>query len=113
MTWLAKSRIPSAAALAALGITLGLVLRTPPAPGIPPPSEICEGEASAILEGRTRREILAAWGEPDGTLSRFFGDVYRRNGNGTVVLYYDTALINEGAADTDTVPVLRAVFGET
>ena len=113
MTWLAKSRISSAAALAALGIALGLILQTPPAPGIPPPPEICEGEASAILEGRTRREILAAWGSRTGRSPASSGTSTGGMEMARLCYIYDTALINEGAADTDTVPVLRAVFDET
>ena len=61
--------------------------------------------AEAALLGRERQEILRAWGEPDGMLSGFFGDVYHLDGASRVIVYYDTEPMNNGTAGSDTVPV--------
>ena len=61
--------------------------------------------AEAALLGRERQEILRAWGEPDGMLSGFFGDVYHLDGASRVIVYYDTEPMNNGTASSDTVPV--------
>ena len=48
---------------------------------------------------------MNAWGEPDGTLSGFFGDIYELESGGQVILYYDTEPMSQGTADSSTVPV--------
>ena len=42
--------------------------------------------AEDVLLGLPRQEILNAWGEPDGTLSGFFGDIYELERGGQVIL---------------------------
>lgn len=45
-------------------------------------------EAKEALKDRSRREICDKWGEPDGTLSGFYGDIYVCSGR-KIVIYYD------------------------
>lgn len=45
-------------------------------------------EATVLLKDKTKEEIHDNWGEPDGTLSGFYGDIYVCNGK-SVVIYYD------------------------
>lgn len=52
--------------------------------------------AEAALLGLPRRDILNAWGQPDGMLSGLFGDIYTLEDGGQVVLYYDTELMGRG-----------------
>ena len=45
-------------------------------------------EATKALKGITETEIRENWGEPDGMLSGFYGDIYECNGK-SIVIYYD------------------------
>lgn len=82
---------------------------------LPSPEEL-PGMGQAAVEtallDRERREILRAWGEPDGMLSGFFGDVCRLDGGGHVIVYYDTKPMNGGTAGSNTVPVAHIRFTE-
>lgn len=103
-----RGRALPAAALAVLtAAALLLAGKTGPA-GLPGPEELPGmgwEAAEAALLGLPRQEILNAWGEPDGTLSGLFGDIYTLEGGGQVTVYYDTEPMNRGLADSYTVPV--------
>ncbi len=45
------------------------------------------------LLGQNRENIISLWGEPDSTLSGFWGDIWRLNneGNEQIILYYNKA----------------------
>ena len=45
-------------------------------------------EAAKALKNKTEKEIRDNWGEPDGMLSGFYGDIYEYSGK-TIVIYYD------------------------
>ena len=45
-------------------------------------------KATELLKNKTAKEIYNNWGEPDGTLSGFYGDIYVFNGK-SIVIYYD------------------------
>ena len=45
-------------------------------------------EATKVLKDRTEKEISDHWGEPDGMLSGFYGDIYVYNDR-QIVIYYD------------------------
>ena len=45
-------------------------------------------EATKALKDKTEKEINDNWGEPDGILSGFYGDIYDYNGK-RIVIYYD------------------------
>ena len=45
-------------------------------------------EATKALKNKTEKEIRDNWGEPDGMLSGFYGDIYEYSGK-TIVIYYD------------------------
>ena len=45
-------------------------------------------QAANALKGKTEKEINDKWGEPDGMLSGFYGDIYVYNGK-QIVIYYD------------------------
>ena len=74
--------------------------RTPPAAAL-----AALTAAEAALLGLPRQEILNAWGEPDGSLSGFFGDIYQLESGMCITVYYDPEPMNRGAADSCTVPV--------
>ena len=44
-------------------------------------------EATKILKGKTEKEIIDNWGEPDGTLSGFYGDIFVCNDKSIVVYF--------------------------
>lgn len=52
------------------------------------------------LPGRSREELLGAWGEPDGMLSGFYGDIWNLSGEDRdrIILYYDADGVVERAA---------------
>lgn len=108
MTQYLKGRaLPAAVLSAAAAVVLLLAAKTCPA--VFPTPETLSGmdpeAAEAALAGQTRRDILDAWGEPDGTLSGLFGDIYNVEEGVGVIIYYDTESVNQGAAGSDTVPV--------
>ena len=111
---LLKSRAFSVLLLAAA--TAGVLLAGKTAPAGPPALDRLPGmgreAAETALLGRERRELLDAWGEPDGMLSGFFGDVYHLKNGERVVVYYDVRPMNEGTADSRTVPVEHILFTE-
>ena len=41
------------------------------------------------LKGHSRDSVIDYWGEPDGMLSGFWGDIWKLNGLGEVIVYYD------------------------
>ena len=45
-------------------------------------------EATKALKGKTEKEIGDNWGEPDGMLSGFYGDIFEYDGK-QIVIYYD------------------------
>ena len=51
-------------------------------------AKLSKEEATAALKGRTEKEMTDQWGEPDGTLSGFYGDIYVCDGR-QIVIYYD------------------------
>lgn len=54
--------------------------------------ELSEQTMEAHLIGTPREDILAAWGEPDGTLSGLKGDIFKiPNSEKQIILYYDDA----------------------
>ena len=108
-----RGRALPAAALAVLTaavLTAAALLpagKTAPA-GLPGPEELSNmgrEAAEAALLDLPRQEILNAWGEPDGMLSGFFGDIYELESGGHIIVYYDTEPMNRGLADSYTVPV--------
>ncbi len=75
--------------------------------GFPTPEEILsmnQAEAEEALQGRPREDILSAWGEPDGSLSGLFGDIYRLE-DSSIILYY-----NVGTAGADGDPEHPLVY---
>ena len=105
-----KGRGLPAAMLAAL-TAAALLLAWKAAPAGLPGSEALFGmgpeAAETALLGHPRREILNAWGMPDGMLSGLFGDIYTLEDGAQVIVYYDTEPMNRGLADSYTVPVER------
>lgn len=108
MAKLMRGRALPAAALAVLAAAaIALAGRGGPA-GLPGPEELPDmgwEAAEAALLGLPRQDVLDAWGEPDGMLSGFFGDIYALEEGGRVIVYYDTEPMNRGEADSRTVPV--------
>ncbi|WP_297871890.1 hypothetical protein [uncultured Oscillibacter sp.] len=86
MTRLREGRVLSAAVLAVLALAVSLF------PSLPSP---------------------AAWGEPDGMLSGFFGGIYTLDSGGQVTVYYDTEPMNQGTADSQTIPVTHITHSES
>ncbi len=41
------------------------------------------------LSGRHEKELVAAWGKPDGMLSGFWGDVWYLDDHKEIIVYYD------------------------
>lgn len=103
-----RGRALPAAALAILtAAALLLAGKTAPA-GLPGPEALPgmgRKAAEAALLGLSRQEILNAWGEPDGMLSGFFGDIYALEDGAQVIVYYDPEPMSRGLADSYTVPV--------
>lgn len=103
-----RGRTLHTAALAA--VTAAAILlagRTAPA-GLPGPEMLAAmGPAAeeAALLGLPRKHILNAWGQPDGMLSGFFGDIYELESGARITVYYDPEPMNQGLADWYTVPV--------
>lgn len=104
-----RSRLTAAILMAAVPVALALVLEAGgPRTGFPAlealPAMGREAAEAALL-GRTREEILNAWGQPDGGLSGLFGDIYALENGSHVIVYYDPEPMNQGLADANTVPV--------
>ena len=108
MTQYLKGRaLPAAVLSAAAAVVLLLAAKTCPAV-FPTPETLSRMDpeaAESALTGRIRRDVLGVWGEPDGTLSGLFGDIYNMEEGVGVIVYYDTESVNQGAAGSDTVPV--------
>lgn len=112
MTRLREGRGLSAAVLAALALAVSLSLSS----SLPSPDAVAamtpEAADTALL-GQSRHRVLAAWGEPDGMLSGFFGDIYTLDSGGQVTVYYDTEPMNQGTADSQTIPVTHITHSES
>ena len=76
-------------------------------------SSLGQEAAEAALLGTPRQEVLSAWGEPDGMLSGFFGDIYALSSTVQVIVYYDTSRMSQGAADSLTVPVQHILIADS
>lgn len=48
-----------------------------------------EQQAAETLAGTSREVLRKAWGEPDGMLSGFYGDIYNGPDGKRIVVYYD------------------------
>ena len=97
--------LPAAVLAAMTAAVLVFAAKTGPA-GLPAPETLAAVPAAAeSLLGLPRRYVLNAWGEPDGTLSGLFGDIYALEGGAHVIVYYDTEPMGKGLADGYTVPV--------
>lgn len=48
-----------------------------------------EQQAAEALAGTSREALRKAWGEPDGMLSGFYGDIYNGPDGKRIVVYYD------------------------
>lgn len=70
-------------------------------------------ENLAALLGLPREDVLRAWGESDGCLSGFFGDIYTLESGARITVYYDTEPMSQGTADGQTVPVERVLISES
>ena len=49
---------------------------------------LSQKEATEILKGKTQKEVINNWGDPDAVLSGFYGDIYVYNDK-QIVIYYD------------------------
>lgn len=99
--------LPAAALAALTAVSLLLAGKTVPA-GLPGPEALPgmgREAAEAALLGLPRQEVLNAWGNPDGMLSGFFGDIYTLADGVSITVYYDTEPMSRGLADSYTVPV--------
>ena len=47
------------------------------------------------FEGCTKEELVQKWGNPDGTLSGFYGDIWAITENESIVVYYSANSIVE------------------
>lgn len=103
-----KGRGLPAAILAAL-TAAALLLAGKAAPANLPGPEALSGmgpeAAETALLGHPRREILNAWGMPDGMLSGLFGDIYALEDGAQVIVYYDPEPMSRGEADSYAIPV--------
>ena len=52
-------------------------------------------EATNVLKGRTRKEIIDNWGEPDEMLSGFYGDIYVCKDRHIVIYYNDESQVTD------------------
>lgn len=59
-------------------------------PGLEEIPSYTQAQLEEELSGLSNEEMHAAWGEPDGFLSGFWGDIWRFDeaGDGQVILYY-------------------------
>lgn len=48
-----------------------------------------ENDCLEELSGRHEKEMAAAWGEPDGMLSGFWGDIWYLSDDKQIIVYYD------------------------
>ncbi len=56
---------------------------------IPQLSQLNSVYGTEEVVGSTREQLTAKWGEPDGMLSGFFGDMWEVNGNDRITAYYN------------------------
>lgn len=59
-------------------------------------SEMTGEELYDVLHGISFKDIQAQWGEPDGMLSGFWGDIWILDDDYMLILYYD----DEGCVET-------------
>ncbi len=52
-------------------------------------------EATKLLKDKTEEEIHHKWGEPDGMLSGFYGDIYIYNEKIVVIYYDNSSMVSE------------------
>ena len=76
--------------LASLLLVIGCSSRSD-IPGLEDIPSYTQAQLEKELFGLSFEEMLAAWGEPDGYLSGFWGDIWRFDeaSDGQVILYYD------------------------
>lgn len=48
-----------------------------------------EGYATEKLKGYKNTQLVEVWGEPDGSLSGFWGDIWKTNNTYSIIVYYD------------------------
>lgn len=78
--------------LASLLLVIGCSSRSD-IPGLEDIPSYTQAQLEKELFGLSFEEMHAAWGEPDGYLSGFWGDIWRFDeaSDGQVILYYDAA----------------------
>ena len=78
--------------LASLLLVIGCSSRSD-IPGLEDIPSYTQAQLEKELFGLSFEEMHAAWGEPDGYLSGFWGDIWRFDeaSAGQVILYYDAA----------------------
>lgn len=76
--------------LASLLLVIGCSSRSD-IPGLEDIPSYTQAQLEKELFGLSFEEMHAAWGEPDGYLSGFWGDIWRFDeaSDGQVILYYD------------------------
>ncbi len=107
--------LPAAALAVLTAVVLAFAARTGPA-GLPPPEDLAAlgpEAAEAALLGLPRGDVLRAWGEPDGMLSGFFGDIYSLEDGTRIIVYYDTEPMNQGTAGSRAVPVEHVLISKS
>ncbi len=90
-----KRSITVLAVILALSISTGLLYQRFSVLSLSSVSRMQEKEVSERLFNRKRVSRLEKWGEPDGVLSGFYGDIWIVDEERQLVVYYD--------GDTDTV----------
>jgi len=67
------------------------------------------------LKGEFRNDIIASWGEPDGMLSGFWGDMWYLDDKDDmrITLYYDNEGYVMGVRIISTVEENKLIYGET
>ena len=71
--------------------------------------QIIRDDFENIEIGTKREEVLKSFGEPDGHLSGFFGDIYYREGEQAIV-YYDVG--DSGTFDGNDITVMNVSISE-
>ena len=73
------------------------------------PAWLMQVKIEQAVLGEKRADILSTWGEADGSLSGFFGDIFNLDKNWSVILYYDTGLVGENAENFQETAKVIAV----